>query len=191
MVYLGAYDPMRPEELAGLRRRDVALDNLVIRVRVAEPERPNGKRAPGESKSDVGVRADFLHKEVKQHLAWFAEKESDGLLFVGENGAHVLRSKVEPRPHRRRSPGRLPVLRPSPHGAHALDPFGRHDGPRRVVVEKTALIYQHPDEERQRDLAAGLDELGPLRACEAHKGKDHDPTHHSSFPTKVQYYAPS
>ncbi|GHI94917.1 hypothetical protein TPA0905_43880 [Streptomyces olivaceus] len=60
MVYLGAYGPMCPEELAGLRRRDVDLDNLVIRVRVAEPERPNGKRAPGETKSDAGVRADFL-----------------------------------------------------------------------------------------------------------------------------------
>lgn len=46
MVHLGAYGPMRPEELAGLRRRDVDLDldldNLVIRVRVAEPERTNG-----------------------------------------------------------------------------------------------------------------------------------------------------
>ena len=69
MVYLGAYGPMRPEELAGLRRRDVDPDNLVIRVRVAEPERTNGKRAPGETKSDAGVRAvvlpAFLHKDVR------------------------------------------------------------------------------------------------------------------------------
>ncbi|WP_329536812.1 site-specific integrase (plasmid) [Streptomyces sp. NBC_01450] len=88
MVHLGAYGPMRPEELAGLRRRDVDPDNLVIRVRVAEPERTNGKRAPGETKSDAGVRAvvlpAFLRKEVRQHLAWFAEKGQDGLLFVGE-----------------------------------------------------------------------------------------------------------
>ena len=28
---------------------------MVIRVRVAEPERTNGKRAPGETKSDAGV----------------------------------------------------------------------------------------------------------------------------------------
>jgi len=47
MVYVGAYGTMWPEELAGFRRRDVDLDNLVIRVRVAEPERTNGKRAPG------------------------------------------------------------------------------------------------------------------------------------------------
>ncbi|EKX68217.1 hypothetical protein STRIP9103_05201 [Streptomyces ipomoeae 91-03] len=31
MVYLGAYGPMRSEEPAGLRRRDVDLDDLRIR----------------------------------------------------------------------------------------------------------------------------------------------------------------
>lgn len=56
MVYLGAYGPMRPEELASLRRRDVDLDHMVIRVRVAEPERTNGKRAPGETKSGGAAR---------------------------------------------------------------------------------------------------------------------------------------
>jgi integrase len=96
MVYLGVYGPMRPEQLAGLRRRDADSNNLVIRVRVAEPERTNGKRAPGETKSDAGVRAvvlpAFLHKNVKQHLAWFAEKGPDGLLFVGEKGAPFRRT---------------------------------------------------------------------------------------------------
>ncbi|WP_420711895.1 tyrosine-type recombinase/integrase [Streptomyces sp. MMG1533] len=96
MVHLGAYGPMRPEELAGLRRRDVDLDSLVIRVRVAEPERTNGMRAPGETESDAGVRAvvlpTFLHKEVKQHLAWFAGKGPDGLLFAGEKGAPFRRT---------------------------------------------------------------------------------------------------
>lgn len=42
MVYLGAYGPTRPEELAGLRCGDVGLYTLRIRVRLAEPERMNG-----------------------------------------------------------------------------------------------------------------------------------------------------
>lgn len=42
MVYLGAYGPMRSEEPAGLRRRDVGIANLRIRIRLAEPERMNG-----------------------------------------------------------------------------------------------------------------------------------------------------
>lgn len=46
MVYLGAYGLMRPEELAGLRRRDVDIDTLRVRIRIrlAEPERMNGRR---------------------------------------------------------------------------------------------------------------------------------------------------
>src|SRR5207342_2934711 len=58
MVCLGAYGPMRPEELAGLRRRDT--DTLRIRVRLAEPERMNGRRVQGETKSEAGTRTVVL-----------------------------------------------------------------------------------------------------------------------------------
>ena len=34
----------------------------------------------------------FLHKELKQHLARFAEKGPDGLVFVGEKGAPSRRT---------------------------------------------------------------------------------------------------
>ncbi|WP_327343788.1 hypothetical protein [Streptomyces europaeiscabiei] len=89
---------MRSEELAGLRPRDVDLDNLVIRVRIAEPERTNGKRAPGETKTDAGVRAmvlpAFLHKEVRQHLAWFAEKETWSACSRWEKSGSVTGRRV-------------------------------------------------------------------------------------------------
>ncbi|MFF7265873.1 hypothetical protein ACFZCL_37105 [Streptomyces sp. NPDC008159] len=32
----------------------------------------------------------FLHQEVRQHLAWFAEKGLQALVFVGEKGPHGL-----------------------------------------------------------------------------------------------------
>ncbi|MEU2735266.1 tyrosine-type recombinase/integrase [Streptomyces sp. NPDC007095] len=192
MVYLGAYGPMRPEELAGLRRRDVDPGNLVIRVRVAEPERTNGKRAPGETKSDAGVRAvllpAFLHKEVRQHLAWFAEKGPDGLLFVGEKGAPFRRTSFGRKWRRARAAVGLPDgfrfydLRHTGHtlstrsGATLKDTMVRAG----QSSEKAALIYQHSDEERQRDVAAGLD--GMVRAERA-KHHDDDPVHHKGKPT--------
>jgi len=112
MVYLGAYGPMRPEELAGLRRRDVDVDNLVIRVRVAEPERTNGKRAPGPTKSDASARVvvlpAFLRKEVQRHLDWFAEKGPDGLVFVGEKGAAFRRTTFGRKWRRARAVAGLP-----------------------------------------------------------------------------------
>ncbi|MGQ4479624.1 tyrosine-type recombinase/integrase [Streptomyces sp. SAS_276] len=192
MVYLGAYGPMRPEELAGLRRRDVNPDALVIRVRVAEPERTNGKRAPGETKSDAGVRAvvlpAFLHKDVKQHLAWFAEKGPDGLVFVGEKGAPFRRTSFGRKWRRARTVVGLPDgfrfydLRHTGHtlatrsGATLKDTMVRAG----QSSEKAALIYQHSDHERQRDLAAGLDDM-----VRAERAKNHTDSsaHHKEKPT--------
>lgn len=57
MVYLGAYGPMRPEEPAGLRRRDVDLGSLRIKIRLAEPERMNGRatRATRSRRPEPGM----------------------------------------------------------------------------------------------------------------------------------------
>ena len=42
--------------------------------------------------------------------------------------------------------------------------------------EKAALIYQHSDEERQREVAAGLDDLVRAERAQCHTD---DPAHHS------------
>lgn len=42
--------------------------------------------------------------------------------------------------------------------------------------EKVALIYQHSDEERQREVAAGLDDLVRAERAKCHEG---DSAHHS------------
>ncbi|MFF4715040.1 tyrosine-type recombinase/integrase [Streptomyces eurythermus] len=191
MVYLGAYGPMRPEELAGLRRRDVDTDN-VIRVRRAEPERTNGKRAPGPTKSDAGARVvvlpAFLHKELRQHLAWFAEKGPDGLVFVGEKGAPFRRTSFGRKWRRARAVAGLPEdfrfydLRHTGHtlstrsGATLKDTMVRAG----QSSEKAALIYQHSDEERQRDVAAGLDGMVRAERAKHHTGKS---AHHKEKPT--------
>jgi len=189
MVYLGAYGPMRPEELAGLRRRDVDLDNMVIRVRIAEPERTNGQRAPGETKSDAGVRVvvlpKFLRKDLKRHLDWYAEKEPDGLLFVGEKGAPFRRTSFGRKWRRARKVVGLPDnfrfydLRHTGHtlstrsGATLKDTMVRAG----QSSEKAALIYQHSDAERQQEVASGLDRL-----VLAERAKHH--AHHKEEPPK-------
>ncbi|MFE5031890.1 tyrosine-type recombinase/integrase [Streptomyces sp. NPDC056683] len=187
MVYLGAYGPMRPEELAGLRRRDVDLDDLLIRVRVAEPERTNGKRAPGETKSDAGVRTvvlpAFLHKDLRRHLDWYAEKGPDGLPFVGEKGAAFRRTSFGRKWRRARTAVGLPDgfrfydLRHTGHtlstrsGATLKDTMVRAG----QSSEKAAMIYQHSDHDRQQEVAAGLDSM--VRAERAKHHKDGRPHH--------------
>ncbi|MFE9395327.1 tyrosine-type recombinase/integrase [Streptomyces flavidovirens] len=171
MVYLGAYGPLRPEEQAELRRKDVDLDSLTVRVRQAAPELTTGKRAEGPTKSEAGKRVvvlpAFLRTELRRHLDWYAEKGPDGLLFVGEKGKPFRRSTFGRKWRKARGVVGLPDgfrfydLRHTGHtlttrsGATLKDTMVRAG----QSTERAALIYQHSDLERQKDVAAGLDQL--------------------------------
>ncbi|MEV5462111.1 tyrosine-type recombinase/integrase [Streptomyces cellulosae] len=191
MVYLGAYGPMRPEELAGLRRRDVDVDTLRVRVRLAEPERMNGRRVQGETKSEAGTRTvilpAFLRRELRWHLESYAEPGPDGLVFVGEKGAPFRRSTFGRKWRRAREVVGMPEgfrfydLRHTGHtlstrsGATLKDTMVRAG----QSSEKAALIYQHSDEERQEEVAASLDatvrkarEEAARKATEKRSGTD-------------------
>jgi integrase len=185
MVYLGAYGPMRSEELAGLRRRDVDLDTLRIRIRLAEPERMNGRRVQGDTKSEAGARTvvlpAFLHRELRWHLESYGEPGADGLLFVGEKGAPFRRSAFGRKWRKAREIVGMPEgfrfydLRHTGHtlstrsGATLKDTMVRAG----QSSEKAALIYQHSDDERQEEVAAGLDAtVRKARATAAKKAPD-------------------
>ena len=79
-----------------MRRPDVDLEHVGIWIRSAEPELTTGRRAPGDTKSTAGRRflvlPAFLERDLRRHLSWYAEKEANGLLFVGEKGAPFRRS---------------------------------------------------------------------------------------------------
>lgn len=49
--------------------------------------------------------------------------------------------------------------------------------------EKAELIYQHSDEERQRDVAFGLDEMVRAERAKHHKQQSDRPAHHKEKPT--------
>nr|WP_176742746.1 site-specific integrase [Streptomyces agglomeratus] len=171
MVYLGAYGPMRPEEQAELRRKDVDLDAMTIRVRKAAPELNTGKRAEGNTKSEAGKRyvvlPDFLHTDLRRHLDWFAEKGPNGLLFVGEKGAPFRRTSFGRKWRKARVKVGVPDgfrfydLRHTGHtlstrsGATLKDTMVRAG----QSSEKAALIYQHSDRARQKEVASGLDRM--------------------------------
>ncbi|WP_406266437.1 site-specific integrase [Actinacidiphila glaucinigra] len=169
MVYIAAYGPARPEEQAGLRRLDVDLDAVGVWVRRAAPELTTGKRAEGPTKSEAGKRfivlPPFMRKDLERHLKWFAEKEPNGLLFVGERGAPFRRSSFGRKWRRARAEVGLPEnfrfydLR---HTGHTLATQSGATLKDTMVwagqsSERAALIYQHSTLERQREVAAALD----------------------------------
>lgn len=171
MVYLGAYGPMRPEEQAELRRKDVDLDAMTIRVRKAAPELNTGKRAEGNTKSEAGKRyivlPGFLHTDLRRHLDWYAEKGPNGLLFVGEKGAPFRRTSFGRKWRKARAKVGVPDgfrfydLR---HTGHTLSTWSGATLKDTMVragqsSEKAALIYQHSDRERQKEVASGLDKM--------------------------------
>ncbi|MFF4760021.1 replication initiator [Streptomyces sp. NPDC001292] len=136
----------------------------------------------GTGKSDAGARVvvlpAFLRKEVKRHLGWFAEKGPDGLIFVREKGAAFRRTSFGRKWRRARVVAGLPDgfrfydLR---HTGHTLST--RSGATLRDTMvqagqssEKAALIYQHSDEERQREVAAGLDDLVRAERTKRHNG---------------------
>ncbi|MGW8395744.1 tyrosine-type recombinase/integrase [Streptomyces lydicus] len=187
MVFLGAYGPMRPEEQAELRRKDVDLEAMTIRVRMAAPELTTGRRAPGDTKSDAGKRLvvlpAFLRTDLRRHLDWYAEKGPDGLLFVGEKGKPFRRSSFGRKWRKARAVVGMPEgfrfydLRHTGHtlatrsGATLKDTMVRAG----QSSEKAALIYQHSDLERQQEVASGLDDLVRTARSKASKAGQKPP----------------
>ncbi|MER7396959.1 tyrosine-type recombinase/integrase [Streptomyces sp. NPDC000151] len=169
MVYIAAYGPARPEEQAAMRRLDVDLENVGVWIRTAEPELTTGRRAPGDTKSSAGKRflvlPEFMAVDLERHLDWYAEKEPNGLLFVGERGKPFRRSTFGRKWRKARAKVGLPDdfrfydLRHTGHtlstrsGATLKDTMVRAG----QSSERAALIYQHSDVERQKEVAGGID----------------------------------
>ncbi|MCI0385096.1 site-specific integrase [Streptomyces sp. CNQ085] len=170
LVLLGAFATLRPEELAALRRNDVDLEAGTLRIRQAAPELTSGQRVTGDPKSAAGKRTlilpGFLHKDLRRHVEWFAQKEPDGLLFVGPQGGLFRRSTFG------RTWRRARTVVGMPEGFRFYDL--RHTG-NQLAAEtgatlkdlmvrmgqssvRAALIYQHSSLERQREIAHGLDD---------------------------------
>jgi integrase len=123
----------------------------------------------GDPKSQAGKRVivlpGFLAVDVRRHLDWFAAKEPDGLLFVGERGAPFRRSTFGRRWRKARAAvGLSPNFRfydlrhtgntlAADTGAKLKDLMVRAG----QSSQKAQLIYQHSTLEHQRQLAESID----------------------------------
>ena len=169
MVFLGAFATLRPEELAELRRSNVDVAKDTLKIRLASPELTSGKRVTGPTKSAAGKRTitlpGFLHTELRQHMAWFAEQEPDGLVFVGEKGKPFRRSTFGRKWRKARAQVGLPAgfrfydLRHTGNTLLAESGASTKDLMVRMGQSsyRAAMIYQHSTAKRQRELADKLD----------------------------------
>ncbi|SHM97864.1 Site-specific recombinase XerD [Actinacidiphila paucisporea] len=179
MLFLATYGPARPEELAALRRLDIDTEDVGVWIRSAEPEPATGRRAPGDTKSDAGRRflalPGFMRKDLERHLSWWAEKKPNGLPFVGEKGAPFRRSTFGRNWRKARAKVGLPGdfrfydLRHTGHTLSTRSGATLKDTTVRAgqSSERAALIYQHSDRERQKEVAAGIDARVQNERCRA------------------------
>ncbi|KFG05956.1 MULTISPECIES: tyrosine-type recombinase/integrase [Streptomyces] len=169
MVLLGAFASLRPEELAELRRHSVDVDECSLRITQASPELTNGKRVTGDPKTRAGKRTvylpDFLKPDLRRHLQWFAEKEPNGLLFVGEKGAPFRRSTFGRKWRKARTKVGMPDNFRFYDLRHTGNTLAADTGAKLKDLmvragqssERAQLIYQHSTVKHQRRLAQGID----------------------------------
>jgi integrase len=168
LVLMAAFTSLRWGELIALRRRHIDLTAGFVTVRAAVTE-IDSKLDVARPKSAAGVREvaipEAIIPDLREHLRRWAEPGPNGRVFVGPKGATPRRSNfnrlwkeaakkagIDPevglRFHDLRHTGNHLTSR----GASLRDVMNRMGH----ASTRAALIYQHADKDRERDIAAGL-----------------------------------
>jgi integrase len=171
LVLTAGYAGLRFGELAALRCWDLDLEIAVLVVRRKRIRLANGDVMEGPPKSHAGLRSvalpRVLTEELRQHLAVFGNPEPRDYVFTSEEGEPIDRSNFGNRVWRpaTRAAGvaglRFHDLRhtagtlAAQTGASTTELMARlgHSSPR------AALIYQHASTDRDRRIAALIDEM--------------------------------
>lgn len=169
MTLLACWGALRFGELIELRRRDIDIEDGVIRVRRAAV-RVGGGWEVGKPKSDAGIRDVSLPPHVlpavEEHLAKHVAAKRDALLFPAKSGGHLQPSTLYRHFYKAREKAKRPDLR-----WHDL----RHSGA--VLAARTgatlaelmqrlghstpqaAMRYQHAAQGRDRQIAALMSKM--------------------------------
>lgn len=144
----------------------------------------HGQKVIGDPKSRAGKRAvylpDFVVPELRRHLQWFAEKEPDGLLIVGERGAALRRSSFGRKWRKARVAAGLRENFRFYDLRHTGNTLAADSGAKLkdLMVRagqsspKAQLIYQHSKKKHQRKLAESIDaEVRQQRAQSAEESQ--------------------
>jgi integrase len=168
LVLLAAFCGLRWGELMGLRRQDLDTERTEIRVRGSVSELNSGKRVYKAPKSEAGKRTVSIPASimpaVNVHMRLYAEASPNGRIFVGPKGATPRRNHFN-RLWRKACAGagikglHFHDLR---HTGNTL--ASRTDASTRELMlrlgqssTRAALIYQHGNQEREREIAQAID----------------------------------
>lgn len=90
LMLLATFTQLRFGELIGLRRRNIDITKMELRIRTQTSELEDGTQIDEDPKSKAGKRKialpSALKADVELHLATFAQAGPTGRLFVGSQG---------------------------------------------------------------------------------------------------------
>ncbi|WP_306206171.1 tyrosine-type recombinase/integrase [Actinoplanes sp. RD1] len=173
MILLAAFAQLRLGELVALRRSDISLHRMELRVTLATVEMEDGSQLDGDPKSEAGNRPISLlaglKEDIQDHLKRFAQPGAEGLLFIDPQGG-ILRRRNFNRTwraalHKAGIPATLDLhLHDLRHtgstwsaqsGATLKELMARIGHP----STRAAMIYQHASRDRDDAIGAALDAL--------------------------------
>ena len=173
LILLATFAQLRFGELLALRRQDINIGTMEVRVGKATAEMQDGSQIDHDPKSEAGKRPisipHALRADIEVHLAKYAQPGPSGRLFVGPSGAIPRRRNFTRTWKRALTDAQIPVdvdlhlhdLRhtgstwSSQTGATLKEVMARigHSSTR------AAMIYQHATRDRDQAIAAALDAL--------------------------------
>jgi integrase len=181
MLLLAAWCGLRFGELAELRRKDVDLEDGVVRVERGVT-RVAGEMVVGDPKSEAGKRTvsipPHLLPVVEKHLSDHTSSGPDGLLFPARGGGHMVPSSLYKVFYPAREAAGRPDLRfhdlrhtgatlAAATGATLADLMTRlgHSTP------AAALRYQHSVADRDKAIAAALSGFAEAKVVPLRRAK--------------------
>ena len=171
LVIVAGFVGLRAGELLGLRRCDVNLDDASLTVLVQAQQVIGIGRIVTGPKSEAGQRTVSLPKVVvealEKHLASYGQPGESGVLFTGPRGEPITRATLSKEWQAARAAAGAPEG-PRIHDLrhHAATLTARMPGitTKELMARighaspRAALIYQHATEQRDREIAAFLDQ---------------------------------
>jgi integrase len=170
LVYTAAFAGLRAGELSGLERRHVDLVHRIITVEQQAQVVVGRGRVLGPPKSDAGRRTVAIPIELSslldEHLSTYVDSDPNAVVFTGDKGAPITTQhwskKFREAADSAGAPGlhfhdlrHLAGTLAAATGASTRELMARlgHSTPR------ASLIYQHATEQRDRQIAAGIDAI--------------------------------
>jgi integrase len=169
LVLLATFGNMRWGELAGLRRRNLDLDNRCVRI--VETVHEFGQLVKGTPKSEASRRTIILPEliipDLRAHLDLYSAPGPDGFVFTGVKGGQLRRSNFSKPWARALAKAGLPAGTHVHDLRHTGNTFTAETGASLAELmnrmghssTRAARLYFHTRQERDKEIAVTLDRM--------------------------------